>query len=361
MLSAEELWNSTMDNLLRRFPEHAATIKKAFADDFAKLTVGIDTDIMIQLIQRDVRILEEWARDHGLSFSTSKTKAVIITNKKNVNKGNIYLNNQPVEWVRSIKYMGVILDDKLTWNLHLKHVSKKANLAMAQCRRMIGGNWGLKPKICKWTYTALVRPILTYACIVWLKALKQPSKLIILRRIQRKGCLATLNGMVSTPTASMECIMGILPIDIYILKVAVNSYLRMVKNGNWITKEGEIINKLAHGNIVMTASKEIKELHMPTDKLTPKQYIDSKFRTEIMDRSEFQNLVIKFTPLRDDTVNCFTDGSRIDTSTGCGYVYRGKGNFIGQGFQNLGQFSTVFQAEVNAINEAATKLLAKDI
>ena len=223
VLSAEELWNSTMDNLLRRFPEHAATIKKAFADDFAKLTVGIDIDIMIQLIQRDVRILEEWARDHGLSFSTSKTKAMIITNKKNITKGNIYLNNQPVEWVRSIKYLGVILDDKLTWNLHLKHVSKKANLAMAQCRRMIGGNWGLKPKICKWTYTALVRPILTYACIVWLKALKQPSKLIILRRIQRKGCLATLNGMVSTPTASMECIMGILPIDIYILKVAVNS------------------------------------------------------------------------------------------------------------------------------------------
>ena len=63
----------------------------------------------------------------------------------------------------------------------------------------------------------------------------------------------------------MEFLMGILPIDIYILKVAVNSYLRMVNNGNQITKQGEIIDKLAHGKIVMTASNEIKELHMPTD------------------------------------------------------------------------------------------------
>ena len=37
VLSANELWNSTMDDLLRRFPEKAATIKKAFADDVAKL------------------------------------------------------------------------------------------------------------------------------------------------------------------------------------------------------------------------------------------------------------------------------------------------------------------------------------
>ena len=71
-----------MDELLTIFPERAATIKKAFTDDFAKVTVGIDIDIMIQLIQKDVRILKEWARDRGLSFSTSKTKAMIINSSQ---------------------------------------------------------------------------------------------------------------------------------------------------------------------------------------------------------------------------------------------------------------------------------------
>lgn len=360
VLSANELWNSTMDDLLRRFPEKAATIKKAFADDVAKLTVGIDIDIMIQLIQKDVKILEEWARDHGLSFSASKTKAMIITNRKNVTKGNIYINNQPVEWVRSIKYLGITLDDKLTWNQHMKNVSKKANLVMAQCRKMIGKNWGLRPRICKWTYTSLVRPILTYACVVWLKATKQPSKLTILRRIQRKACLATLNGMISTPTAAMEVMMDIRPIDIYIEAVAVSSYLRMVNNGNWICQSGEVFNKLAHGNIAMKISREINELHMPTDKLTNKQYIDSKFKTNILDRSDFQDLEIKLKPDNPDEINCFTDGSRKDSSTGCGFIYRGRNNIIGQGYRNLGHLSTVFQAEITAINDASTKLVEKN-
>lgn len=31
----------------------------------------------------------------------------------------------------------------------------------------IGQNWGLRPKIIHWMYTAIVRPILRYGFIVW--------------------------------------------------------------------------------------------------------------------------------------------------------------------------------------------------
>ena len=225
---------------------------------------------------------------------------------------------------------------------------------MAQCRRMMGKNWGLKPKVCKWMYTGLVRPILTYAGIIWLKAIRQPSKLAKIRKVQRKACLSITNAMLSTPTASMEIMADILPIDIYVEKTALNSFLRMLRTGNWRPQPGEIINKLAHSNIILEIANSIDNIYMPVDKLRYKQYLDGNFKTKISAKEDMED--IRFKPNNDGIVNVFTDGSKDDLSSGCAYIYRGK-HGGGQGYKNLGKYATVFLAEITAIDDAATKLL----
>ena len=63
-----------MNNLLKRFPKVHPSITKAFADDVAGLAVGKVESIVIDIIQQDVRIYEEWAHDNKLSFSQGKLK-----------------------------------------------------------------------------------------------------------------------------------------------------------------------------------------------------------------------------------------------------------------------------------------------
>ena len=281
---------------------------------------------------------------------------MLITNQRNVQKGTIYLGNQPIEWVKSYKYLGVTIDDKLTWNQHIQNVSNKANMVMAQCRRMMGSNWGLRPYVCKYMYIGLVRPILTYAGLGWLKVTKQPSKLAKIRRVQRKALLSITNAMVSTPTASMEVIVDILPLDIFIEMTAVNSYLRLFRNNNWKPQPGEIVKKLAHSNIVNTITRNIEGIHMPIDKLRYKQFLDSNFEIKILSREEIERAGIKLKPTEQDKIHVFTDGSKDELSSGCAFIYKGK-HEGGQNYRNLGKYSTVFLTEITAIEDAANRLL----
>jgi hypothetical protein len=74
-----------------------------------------------------------------------------------------------------VKYLGVILDEKLNWYSHIDHRLQKATIAFWQCRRAIGKTWGLKPMVVYWIYTSVVRHILTYAALLWWKKASQIS------------------------------------------------------------------------------------------------------------------------------------------------------------------------------------------
>jgi hypothetical protein len=45
----------------------------------------------------------------------------------------------------------------------------KVCIAFSKCRRAVRNTWGLTPKVVTWLYTYVVRPILSYASLVWWK------------------------------------------------------------------------------------------------------------------------------------------------------------------------------------------------
>jgi ribonuclease HI len=229
-------------------------------------------------------------------------------------------------------------------------------MTMAQCRKMVGKNWGLKPKVCKWIYTSLVRPILTYAILVWINAMFTKAGKKKLEKVQRQGCLTILNTMRSTPTAGMEVIVGLRPIDIHAKELALKSYLRLVKNGNWKMIQGEVIKNENHTVRITKLAREIPEVYLPTDKLLIKELGVSNFNTVINSRTEMEGKVIKLTPRTDGTINCYTDGSKTGKGSGYGYIIRG-GNIKNQGFDHLGKSASVFQAEITALSSAGKEML----
>lgn len=57
--------------------------------------------------------------------------------------------------------------------------------AYYNCRNSIDKNWGLRPNVVYWLYISIVRPVITYECLVWRKAMRFSSYRKLLTKVQR--------------------------------------------------------------------------------------------------------------------------------------------------------------------------------
>ena len=146
----------------------------------------------------------------------------------------------------NFKYLGVILDNKLLWTKHIDKAKEKATMVMATCRRMVGNTWGLNPRVCKWLYTSVVRPVISYGALTWAQCLGKKGTIAKLDKLQRGGCIAALNATRSTPTQGMEIILGLTPLHIHIKSTIIMSYTRLASSNNWKPRRVEQLNPKSH-------------------------------------------------------------------------------------------------------------------
>ena len=352
------LWNLIMEDLLNMFPKLHSTFVIVYADDVLLLGIGIDEKIVVENLRKDMNILQRWAEKHKLNFSPSKTKLMLFSRRRQLIKPSFKIGEVEVSWVDDHKYLGMHLDYKLNWNKHIQEMLKKATYTLARCRMLIGRHWGLNPRVMSWLYTAVVRPITSYGAVLWAKKLEENKVILDLRKFQRKACLMITNASCSTPTAGMEAVLSMRPLHIHLKEIAISCFYRMSRQNTWQTQEGDA--SAGHGKAVMKWAREIPNLNMPTDKLKRKYFGPKGFKTQILEREEFQDEHGKPMPENENTIHVFTDGSKIDEKSGAAYMIRSK-DLREQNFFPLGPLATVFQAETVAVSEAAKKLVELEV
>jgi hypothetical protein len=74
-----------------------------------------------------------------------------------------------------VKYLGVILDSRLTWNEPLQKIIRKAQPTFAVVRRMCGKKWDLRLNMVHWLYTRVIRPSILYAALIWWSKVMQKT------------------------------------------------------------------------------------------------------------------------------------------------------------------------------------------
>ena len=62
------------------------------------------------------------------------------------------------------KYLGVVIDSKLSWSQHVKTVTNKANRIKGFLQRNLHSCPISVKANC---YKSLIKPILEYACVIW--------------------------------------------------------------------------------------------------------------------------------------------------------------------------------------------------
>ena len=87
----------------------------------------------------------------------------IILNKKDKNAGSISINNITLERVDQIKYLGVILDDRVKFEMHAKYIMNKISRQTHLLSRL-GKNLSYNTKLL--LYRSLIEPHFTFCSTI---------------------------------------------------------------------------------------------------------------------------------------------------------------------------------------------------
>jgi hypothetical protein len=127
------------------------------------------------LLLKSLHSIHNFFVDWKIHLNESKTEFSIFSKStkmlQKMRNDKIVYNNSSFDWKPSVKYLGVVLDNKLLFKEHIDLIVKKASAACFSslyCLLKRNSHVSLDSKLR--IYKAYIRPIMTYACPVFANA-----------------------------------------------------------------------------------------------------------------------------------------------------------------------------------------------
>ncbi len=365
------LWNLVVDDLLTYKRDRIPCDNQGFADDMALVAVvlapkpvggrqGFDADTLREVTQKSLLAINEWCKDSGLKLSMLKTHSVMFTKRRNWSFSRpLMVEGTEIEVKNSTKFLGLILDSKLSWNDHIEYLCKKSKGILMQCRKAVGPTWGFKPQTMRWIYNAIVKPTMSYGATIWINGTKTKKNQDLLNRVQRLGNILITGALPSTPGTALNVITNTIPIISWLEEEAVKGALRLKNLGHWQPAPVGKPSKSFHSHIKTLESmmEDIPSCQAPQDQTVPILNIGQEFTVVIPSREEYSESQIG----EWSDITCYTDGSMMNGSVGAAVIIQTKDDSIDdlvdyKHSYHLGDNSTVFQSEVFAVGQTANTL-----
>ena len=181
-----------------------------YADDTAIFFPHKDARVIEYTLQEELSIAQHWLNYNKLTLNVKKTKCMLLGTKHNLANSSlcIYSNNTALDCVSSFKYLGVTIDQSLTWSAHIDHTCGKIAQRLGILRRI---RKYLTRDTAILLYNAIVLPLFDYADLVWTTCKK--NDLCRLARLQKRGARIILEvGRRDFSSAHLFNILGWLPL-----------------------------------------------------------------------------------------------------------------------------------------------------
>ena len=149
-----------------------------FADDTNILYADKNLRVLEQTVNTELHKLYNWLTSNKLTLNIKKSNFVIFRSyqKKLTYKPNICIyfdnvnnKNIPLECKKYIKYLGIVIDNNLSWRYHIDYIAVKISKSVgmiAKLRHFVPLHTLLN------IYRSLILPYLTYGLIIWGQACK---------------------------------------------------------------------------------------------------------------------------------------------------------------------------------------------
>ena len=94
--------------------------------------------------RRAVQLLGAWCTQYKMTLSADKTVGLLLKGKLDKERPpKINIQNRPLRFHQSVKYLGVIIDTQTKFTSHSKYISDKAKNLMNKYAAKCGLKWGV--------------------------------------------------------------------------------------------------------------------------------------------------------------------------------------------------------------------------
>lgn len=171
-------------SLLTQAADLADTSSLGFIDDVAFITA----DRSLNKVRRRLQILAnrelQWGRRHGAAFDRKKSQWMVLTHKPLPDQLPVLqLGDETLLPQQQVKWLGVIIDQKLTFTSHGRAVEKKGVQVALQLARLARTGWGIPLTQCMQLITSLIHSRTDYAASIWYQVGKNTATVKAIQRI----------------------------------------------------------------------------------------------------------------------------------------------------------------------------------
>ena len=138
-----------------------------FADDTALYCSSQSARELQTMLNQDLDRLAQWLYEHKLTLNVSKSKFMLIGGPRKLNtlqEFTLTIKEKELDRVNSYKYLGVIINENLSWTDHVDYIKTKVSQRLGVLQRIKH----LLPRDTRELFVkAMVLPILDYADVTW--------------------------------------------------------------------------------------------------------------------------------------------------------------------------------------------------
>ena len=122
-------------------------VHQEFADDIILDYSHSDPKEVTERLSQGVTALAQWLDKLGLLLNKKKTQVMFIKPRGLADVQNqVYCGKERLNTVTSAKYLGVTIDDELSWRTYLSHLSTKSRQASSRLWRQPQCSQSVSPK-----------------------------------------------------------------------------------------------------------------------------------------------------------------------------------------------------------------------
>ncbi|XP_023214175.1 uncharacterized protein LOC111617072 [Centruroides sculpturatus] len=253
------------------------------------------------------------------------------------------MDGQRIKNSDRFKYLGVILDNRLTWKHHMHYTYEKAIKVMHSLASIARNHWGYSNSVCRLLYISVIEPILLYGAEVWGPSITKVHLKRKLSSAQRLALILCTKAYKTAPTDALLAIAKVIPIDLVIKeKVWAYQQLKLAKGTTTNLKFNTVMKNLEDSTTIDNILNHLNNFNLDLNNhqkfLHPKTSLEEIFSLE--------------GPTDHTGYTIYTDGSKSEDGVGCAFVVTNNNINIHQARFKLANHCTVNQAESLAICRA---------